>query len=116
MQMRVLPVFTVLVLFAVAANAADDAHTPAGDGAPELVVCRAPQQLPGSRLTGPRVCRTNAVWAQYRRDGMDVAPDGIHDVQSEKYRSLHQGACRPASAGGSSASNAMQTNIGMICD
>jgi hypothetical protein len=53
---------------------------------------------------------------QYHRDGMDVAPDGIHDVASEKYRSLHQSACRPASAGGSSASNAMQTNIGMICD
>jgi len=114
--MRVLPVFTVLLLFAAAASAADDAHTPAGDGAPELVVCRAPQQLPGSRLLGPQVCRTNAVWAQYRRDGMDVAPDGIHDVPSEKYRTLHQGTCRPASPGGGSTSNMNQANMGMICD
>lgn len=115
--MRVFPVIAFTILFAASASAAvGDPHTPTGEGLPELVVCRAPQPLPGSRLVGPRVCRTNAVWAQYHRDGMDVAPDGIHDVASEKYRSLHQSACRPASAGGSSASNAMQTNIGMICD
>jgi len=116
MQMRVLPVFTVLLLFAAAASAADDAHTPAGDGAPELVVCRAPQQLPGSRLLGPQVCRTNAVWAQYRRDGMDVAPDGIHDVASEKHRSLHQASCRPTSPRGGSISNLAQSSLGMTCD
>jgi len=33
-------------------------------------------------MFGPQVCRTNRVWAQYRKDGMDVAPDGVHDVRS----------------------------------
>lgn len=53
---------------------------PTGEGASDAVTCRPPQPLPDSRLRGPEVCKKNSVWAQYRRDGMDVAPDGVHDV------------------------------------
>ena len=49
---------------------------PSGAGDPDAVTCRAPQLLPGSRLAGPEVCRTNSVWAQLRAQGRDISPDG----------------------------------------
>ena len=49
---------------------------PSGTGDPDAVTCRAPQLLPGSRLAGPEVCKTNRVWAQLRADGRDISPDG----------------------------------------
>ena len=117
--MRFCPIlFLTLLLVTLPAlgDPGDSTGTPTGEGDPARVVCRAPQQLPGSRLAGPRVCKTNAVWAQYRKDGMDVAPDGIHDVPSEKFRSSHPMACRPATAGGGGTSIMNQANIGMICE
>jgi hypothetical protein len=56
------------------------ANFPTGEGDPSAITCRPPQPLPNSRLSGPEVCKTNSDWARYRRDGMDVAPDGIHAV------------------------------------
>src|ERR1700744_712254 len=53
---------------------------PTGEGDPDGITCRPPQPLAGSHLRGPEVCKRNAAWAQYRRDGMDVAADGAHDV------------------------------------
>ena len=53
-------------------DAQSHASYPTGEGNPYLITCRPPQTLPGSRLLGPEVCKTNAVWAQYRKDGMDV--------------------------------------------
>jgi hypothetical protein len=53
---------------------------PTGEGDPDAVTCRPPQTESATRLRGPEVCKTNAVWARYRRDGMDVAADGVHDV------------------------------------
>ena len=49
---------------------------PTGEGDPDAITCR-PSNV---RQKVAEVCKSNAVWAQYRRDGMDVAPDGIHDV------------------------------------
>jgi hypothetical protein len=92
------------------------AQTPSGEGDPDAVSCRPPQILPGTRRRGPEVCKTNRVWAQYRKDGMDVAADGIHDVASEKWRSTNPMACRAATAGGSGTSTANQTNFSMICE
>jgi hypothetical protein len=56
------------------------ANFPTGEGDPDAITCRVPQRLPDSRLNGPEVCKTNSDWAQYRRAGMDVAPDGVHAV------------------------------------
>jgi len=52
------------------------AITPSGQGDPDAVTCRVPQLLPGSRLAGPEVCKTNRVWAALRADGQDISPDG----------------------------------------
>jgi len=107
---------TLVFCLVCAAAQGAGAQTPTGEGAPAAVSCRPPQLLPGSRLKGPKICKTNAVWAQYRRDGMDVAPDGVHDVPGEKYHSTHPLSCRPATAGGSGTSNMNQFNFGMVCE
>jgi len=49
---------------------------PSGAGEPDAITCRVPQQLPGSRLPGPEVCKVNRVWAQLRAEGKDISPDG----------------------------------------
>ena len=90
--------------------------SPTGEGAPLAITCRPPQVQPNSRLPGPEVCKTNAVWARYRKDGMDVAADGIHDVPSEKKRNINPQACRPATMGGGGTGGAMTTNFSMICE
>jgi beta-lactamase regulating signal transducer with metallopeptidase domain len=64
---------------AVPAPAAKEAVTvldPRGEGDPDSMTCRAPQALPESRLPGPKVCKTNRLWAQLRADGQVIAPDG----------------------------------------
>ncbi len=67
-----------LLLLAGRAQAGEKAYAlfPTGEGDPDAITCRPPNV----RLKIAEVCKSNAVWAQYRRDGMDVAPDGIHDV------------------------------------
>jgi hypothetical protein len=90
--------------------------TPDGNGDPLAIACRKPQVLPGSRLLGPEVCKLNAVWARYKRDGMDVAADGIHDVPSERWRSISPQPCRPATMGSGSTSTLMGTNFSVICE
>src|ERR1700722_13952268 len=92
------------------------ASYPTGEGNPYLIICRPPQTLPGSRLLGPEVCKTNAVWAQYRKDGMDVAADGVHDVPGEKWRTINPQACHPATMGGSGTAAMNQANFSMICE
>ena len=92
------------------------ADTPSGEGDPNAITCRPPQRQPGSRLPGPEVCKRNSEWARYRRDGMDVAADGIHDVPSEKRRTISPQACHPATMGGGGTGGAMSTNFSMICE
>jgi beta-lactamase regulating signal transducer with metallopeptidase domain len=50
---------------------------PRGEGDPDAVTCRAPQVLPGSRLPGPEVCKTNRIWAELRAQGQQISPDGL---------------------------------------
>ncbi|HTC84489.1 MAG TPA: hypothetical protein VK683_09035 [Rhizomicrobium sp.] len=92
------------------------ADTPDGSGDPMAITCRKPQPLPGQRLYGPEVCKLNAVWARYKRDGMDVAADGIHDVPSERWRTVSPQPCHPATMGGGSTTNQMQTIFSQICE
>jgi beta-lactamase regulating signal transducer with metallopeptidase domain len=49
---------------------------PSGAGDPEAVTCRVPQVLPGSRLPGPEICKTNYIWAELRAQGQDITADG----------------------------------------
>jgi hypothetical protein len=67
---------------------------PDGRGEADHITCRAPQVLTGSRLRGPRICRTNREWAQMTRNGRMFAPDG----------SVETAASRRCIAGGISVS------------
>jgi len=60
--------------------------TPKGDGDPDIIACRAPQQLPYSRLQGPEICKRNRDWAALYKIGMDISSDGSTVVPSEKAR------------------------------
>jgi hypothetical protein len=79
MSVRLFAVSVFLACSVVPAFAESESRTyssyPSGEGNPYIYTCRPPQILPGSRLRGPEVCKTNAAWAQYRKDGMDVAAD-----------------------------------------
>jgi len=52
------------------------ALNPIGAGDPDAITCRVPQLLPGSRLAGPSICRTNRVWAELHARRQDISPDG----------------------------------------
>jgi hypothetical protein len=60
--------------------------TPKGDGDPDIIACRTPQQLPYSRLRGPEICKRNRDWAALYKTGMDISSDGASVVASEKAR------------------------------
>lgn len=49
---------------------------PRGEGDPNQVSCRVGQPLPGSRLRGPEICKTNRVWAQMAANKEVLSPDG----------------------------------------
>jgi len=55
----------------------------------DAVICRPPQQLPGQRLYGPRVCKPQRQWDDLHRQGLDIGPDGESVVASEKFRTVH---------------------------
>jgi hypothetical protein len=64
--------------------------------AADAIICRPPQELPGQRLSGPRVCKPRRQWDDLHRQGLDISPDGQSVVESEKYRTFHcssSGAC-----------------------
>jgi beta-lactamase regulating signal transducer with metallopeptidase domain len=52
------------------------ALNPTGAGDPDSITCRVPQLLPGSRLAGPSICKTNRVWAELHARRQDISPDG----------------------------------------
>jgi hypothetical protein len=60
--------------------------TPKGEGDPDIIACRTPQQLPYSRLQGPEICKRNRDWATLYKAGMDISSDGASVVASEKAR------------------------------
>jgi beta-lactamase regulating signal transducer with metallopeptidase domain len=70
---------------------------PRGASDPDAVTCRAPQPLPGSRLPGLQVCKTNRDWAQLRAGGQEIGPDGaIVDRALSPSRMGMMGACTNA--------------------
>jgi hypothetical protein len=101
---------------AVAVHPSETMAMPSGEGDAFAITCRPPQNLPGSRLKGPEVCKTNQVWAQYRADGMEPAADGIHDVPAERWRTTNPQACHSASPGGGGTANMVYTNFSQMCE
>ena len=84
---------------------------PDGKGHPNAVTCRKPQQIPGQRLMAPPVCLINEKWAELRRNGQDVSPDGGQIVASEKDRTLNPQNCH--AAGNIARSNPQGASAGM---
>ena len=84
---------------------------PDGKGDPDAVTCRPPQKLENSRLLGPEVCKPNAEWAQYAKDGMTVSPDGRYDVPVKATTS-----CRAVGGGAGGATSGGALSGTMKCD
>ena len=84
---------------------------PTGEGDPEEVVCRRPMPIPNQRLMGPKVCKKNALWAQYAEDGMMVSADGTRDVPVGKST---QNCRAQAGGGGGGGSTSMARGMGSI--
>ena len=57
---------------------------PDGTGDPDATTCRPPQPLPGSRMMGPQVCKTNSQWALLRKNGQDISPDGSQIISEAR--------------------------------
>jgi hypothetical protein len=64
--------------------------TPKGEGDPEAIVCRKPQQRADSRLLGPEICKRNRAWAALFKSGMDISSDGTAIVPSEAFRTTNK--------------------------
>jgi hypothetical protein len=106
----------VLILAALGGSAlAQPAKTyssyPTGEGDPAAITCRPPMALSDTRLKGPEVCKNNAEWAQYAKDGMTVSPDGRYDVPIKRTQTCLFGA-----GAGGGASNAGAVTTTMKCD
>lgn len=87
------------------------AKNPTGEGDPEGITCRSPMQLENSRLLGPAVCKTNAEWAQYLKDGMTVSADGRRDVPIKNTTN-----CRSVGGGGGGATGGAAMSTQMKCE
>src|ERR1700712_2062185 len=113
-MMRLLVLSLLLITAPALAQSKSYAAFPTGEGEPDAITCRPPQRVQGERLPGPEVCKANAVWAQYRRDGMDVAPDGKHDITLKSSNVGPGRTCRNVGgAGGATGGGAV---LNMTCD
>jgi hypothetical protein len=57
-------------------------------GDADAIYCRPPQQLPGQRIYGPKVCKPQRQWDDLHRQGLDIGADCQSVGASEKYRTL----------------------------
>jgi hypothetical protein len=69
------------------------ADQPTGAGDPDAISCRMRQQLTGSRLWGPEICKRNREWADLNKRGTNISPDGLTLVDSEKQRTRNPPTC-----------------------
>jgi hypothetical protein len=69
------------------------ADMPTGKGDPDAISCRSPQQLAGSRMMGPEICKRNREWAKLFKRGETISPDGGKIVMGEKQRTYNPQSC-----------------------
>ena len=90
---KALPILLLILLPypALAQVQATVSAAPPSPGAndPDTIYCRPPQQLPGQRLYGPKVCKPQREWDDLHRQGLDLGADGESVVASEKFRTFH---------------------------
>lgn len=109
MTVRNTIILCVLLLASPAMAQIEVTGQPGGEGDPDEVICRRLMQIPNSRMQGPRICKKNAVWAQYREDGMMVSEDGTRDVPVKQATQT----CRTqAGGGGGGGSTSMSRGMG----
>ncbi len=90
-------------LFAVTAAWGEDqasSRRPDGTGDPDATTCRPPQPLPGARVLGPKVCKTNSQWALLRKNNQDISSDGSEIIPDKS-----AGATMNCTSTGGGASN-----------
>jgi beta-lactamase regulating signal transducer with metallopeptidase domain len=68
---------------------------PAPAESADAVVCRKPQRLAGSRLSGPAVCLQASQWARLHAGGQDIGADGrsLINTDYEKEKTLLGSSC-----------------------
>jgi hypothetical protein len=69
------------------------ADMPTGEGDPDAISCRKPQQVEGTHLLGPEVCKRNRDWAKLTKNGQNISADGSRIVAGEKQRTYHPQVC-----------------------
>jgi len=69
------------------------ADQPTGEGDPDAIACRKPQQLPGWHFMGPEICKRNREWAALTKRGENISPDGKKILEGEKARTLAPDHC-----------------------
>lgn len=108
-------VAAIVPALAPALKEAVTALNPRGDGDPDAITCRAPQALPGSRLWGPKVCKTNRIWAQLRADGKDVSEDGTMVVVARTRQAMAGGCPNSALLGAVQSQNRLDDSLLSDC-
>jgi len=89
-----------------AEEAAVSAH-PDGTGDRDATTCRPPQSIPGSRMSGPRVCKLNSQWALLRKNGQDISADGRDIVPDAKAGGLAPMNCTMVGGGATNGGGQM---------
>ena len=106
--------FCALLLASPALAQTEVSGQPTGEGDPEEVVCRRPMPIPNRRVSGPKVCKKNAVWAQYREDGMEVSADGTRDIPAGK--STQNCRAQPGGGGGGGSTSMARGMGSIVCE
>src|SRR5258706_9124071 len=86
------------ILPALAQRPAMSAH-PDGTGDPDATTCRPSQPIPGSRLSGPQVCKLNSQWALLRKTGQDISADGRDIISDAKGSNIAPMSCSMSGGG-----------------
>jgi hypothetical protein len=111
MRVHVFMVFAGIALLSSAAWA----RQPSGEGDPAETRCMKGEATTGSLLGTPMICKTNAEWAQMKKDGMVLNPDGSLFVPDNDPRNVAAHGCTMASGGLSNSGSPGMTSHGYNC-
>jgi hypothetical protein len=106
MRIRLIASIAVSCLLHSGANADTNASTVEQKNVTpdaNIIVCKAGDPLPGSRLPGPRVCRTQGEW------------DRMREETQNQLKTLKVPRCGSGSGEGMGGGNRMGTMRGMSC-
>ena len=109
--MRVPMILAAIVLLSPAAWA----RQPSGDGDPAETRCMKGDDVTGSMLGTRMICKTNAEWAQLKKDGVALNPDGSVARPNNDPRDVAAHGCTMGSGGLSNAGNMGTTSHGYDC-